>query len=91
MNIYLKEGLYEVQLKRSGEAGFHAEYRALSDLAHAKWGDTYVDPYIFDMWLKNDVVGYIRKIRHKSGVPKVQACCINCDYFTEGVTYMRIN
>ncbi|WP_293308168.1 hypothetical protein [Pedobacter sp. UBA5917] len=78
-------------ITRAGPVASHAEFRSLNDLAAKKFGNNYIEPKIFDDWLKNDVLGYVMKIRPDKSGNIIQHTCVHCYYFTDLVTFMRIN
>jgi len=69
----------------------HAEIRALNNLAIQKFGTNYVDSDVFDVWLKNDVLGYNRNIQKGAGDNKViMHTCADCFYILDLVTFIRL-
>ncbi|HTK18973.1 MAG TPA: hypothetical protein VL442_05660 [Mucilaginibacter sp.] len=79
-------------IDRAGAVGSHAEFRSLNSLAMKKFGNNYVSPQDFDDWLKNNVLGYIRQIKPVKELGNaIKPTCIHCKYFTDLVTFMRID
>lgn len=64
--------------------GMHAECRALNDLSIKKFGHLYVQPKIYDDWLKN-VFAYNRNII-SNGIMHPFA---DCFYLTDLVTFIH--
>jgi hypothetical protein len=69
--------------------GAHAEVRALNQLAIVKWGNTLVDSYVFDSWLKNNVLGYNRNVVTRSFDKVIMHTCADCFYLTDLVTFIK--
>ncbi|WP_412468366.1 hypothetical protein [Pedobacter sp. KLB.chiD] len=67
----------------------HAEVRALNHLALETWGNTLIDPYVFDSWLKNNVLGYNRNIVTKNIDNIIMPPCADCFYLTDLVTFIK--
>jgi hypothetical protein len=69
--------------------GAHAEVRALNQLAIYKWGNTLVDSYVFDSWLKNNVLGYNRNVVTRSFDKVIMHTCADCFYLTDLVPFIK--
>jgi|GEM_PF-3399011 hypothetical protein len=73
--------------------GAHAEIRALDDLAKKKFPNYMSNPpsdEVFDMWLKDNVVGYNRNIKYGTEQTEVvQHTCADCFHILDLVKFIN--
>jgi hypothetical protein len=86
------EGLYNLEVAEDivftgKHMAMHAECRALNDLSVKKFGNVFVEPRIYDEWLKT-IKGYNRNFLGNNG-KVIMHTCADCYYLTDLITFIK--
>lgn len=70
--------------------GAHAEIRALNDLAKKKWPNTPPSDEVFNLWLRDEVLGYNRNIEKGLGQENViMHTCVDCFHILDLIKFIN--